>query len=178
MAPGSNQKNEQAATRTADDCGVVMKNINPQVSAATLKFRGRSILLIMGILLISCSSGNSPGGLYPKSVSAADEISAIQNLRAIATAQGQLRALRGNYGDFDVLVQSGFLDQRFSGNQPNLRGYRFTMKVTESDFSVTADPHLTESQTTSGVRHFYLESSDNAVHVNPGQSASKGDPTL
>jgi hypothetical protein len=179
MAPGSTQKNEQAANRTADDCGVVMKNIDPPALPATLRFSGLSMLLIMvGILLVSCSSGNSPGGLYPKSVSAADEISAIQNLRAIATAQGQLRAGRGNYGNYDALVQAGFLDQILSADEPYLRGYRFTIKVTESDFSVNADPHLTESQTTSGGRHFYLESSDNAVHVNTGQPASKGDPTL
>jgi hypothetical protein len=116
--------------------------------------------------------------LYPKTVSAADEISAIQTLRTIASAQGQLRAGRGSYGDFDALVQAGFLDQRFSGNEPNLRGYRFTMKVTDSDFAVNADPQITESQPTTGVRHFYLDSSDNAVHVNPGQPASKNDPTL
>ena len=156
-----------------------MKKTNAEALSAVRRGNGLVVLLITGVVFsVSCSSGSSPGGLYPKTVSAADEISAIQNLRAIATAQGQLRAGRGNYGDFEALVQAGFLDQRFSGSEPNLRGYRFTMKVTESDFSVNADPHLTESQTTSGVRHFYLESSDNAVHVNSGQPASKGDPTL
>lgn len=147
--------------------------------SAALRPGGLSALfIVVGILLVSCSSGSSPGGLYPKTVSAADEISAIQTLRTIASAQGQLRAGRGSYGDFDALVQAGFLDQRFSGNEPNLRGYRFTMKVTDSDFAVNADPQITESQPTTGVRHFYLDSSDNAVHVNPGQPASKNDPTL
>lgn len=156
-----------------------MKKMSAETLSAARTYTGLVVLLIIiGTLTGSCSSGNAPGGLGSKTVSAADELSAIQNLRAIATAQGQLRAGRGNYGDFDALVQAGFLDQRFSGNEPNLRGYRFTMKVTESGFSVNADPHLTESQTTSGVRHFYLDSSDNAVHVNPGQPASKGDPTL
>jgi hypothetical protein len=156
-----------------------MKKTNAEALSAVSRYNGLVVLLITGVVFsVSCSSGSSPGGLYPKTVSAADEISAIQNLRAIATAQGQLRAGRGNYGDFEALVQAGFLDQRFSGSEPNLRGYRFTMRVTESGFSVNADPHLTESQTTSGSRHFYLESSDNAVHVNGGQPASKGDPTL
>jgi hypothetical protein len=156
-----------------------MKKLSAEALSAARRKTGLAVLLIMsGIFQVSCSSGNAPGGLYPKTVSAADEISAIQNLRSIATAQAQLRAARGNYGDFDALVQAGFLDQRFSGTEPNLSGYRFSMKVTETDFSVNADPHLTESQTTSGVRHFYLDSSDNAVHVNPGQPASKGDPTL
>jgi hypothetical protein len=52
------------------------------------------------------------------------------------------------------------------------------MKATDSDFTVNADPQITESQPTSGSRHFYLDSSDNAVHVNAGQQASKNDPTL
>jgi hypothetical protein len=135
--------------------------------------------IVVGMFLSSCSSGSSSGsGPYPKAMSAADETSAIQSLRTIATAQGQSKAASGNYGSFDALVQAGFLDQRFSGNAPNLRGYRFTMKVTDSDFTVNADPQITESQPTTGSRHFYLDSSDNAVHVNSEQPASKNDPTL
>jgi hypothetical protein len=138
-----------------------------------------SFLIVAGMFLSSCSSGNSGGsGPYPKAMSAADEASAIQSLRTIATAQGQSKAASGNYGSFDALVQAGFLDQRFSGNAPNLRGYRFTMKVSDSDFTVNADPQITGSQPTTGSRHFYLDSSDNAVHVNLGQPASKNDPTL
>jgi len=109
---------------------------------------------------------------------AADETSAIQSLRTVATAQGQLKATRGSYGNFDALVQAGFLDQRFSGDAPNLRGYRFTMNATDSDFTVNADPQTTQTQPTTGSRHFYLDSSENAVHVNAGQQASKNDPTL
>jgi hypothetical protein len=151
----------------------------PQQILKELRLKwGPALCMALGILLVSCSSGSSPGSLYPKAVSSADEISAIQNLRAIATAQAQLRAARGTFGDFDALVQAGFLDQRFSGTQPNLRGYRFTMKVTDSDFAVNADPQVTESQPTTGARFFYLDSSDNAVHVHGGQPASRTDPTL
>lgn len=137
-------------------------------------------MIVMAMFLAACSSGNSTGGpgVYSKAVSAADEASAIQALRTIASAQGVLKASRGSYGNFDVLVQAGLLDQRFSGEAPILRGYRFTMKVTDSDFTVNADPQLTESQPTSGNRHFYLDSADNAVHVNAGQPASRNDPAL
>lgn len=145
------------------------------------RFTGLAVLLIFVLIfLAACSSGDPSKGLgvYPKAVGAADETSAIQSLRTIATAQGQMKAGRGSYGDFDALVQAGFLDQRFNGNAPNLKGYRFTMKAMDSDFTVNADPQVTESQPTSGSRHFYLDSSDNAVHVNAGQQASKNDPTL
>src|SRR6266436_2259251 len=149
-------------------------------SHRTQRLAGWLALLESMFVLISCSSSNSSQGLgtLPKAMGAADEASAIQSLRTIATAQGQLKATRGSYGNFDALVQVGFLDTRFSGDAPNLRGYRFNMKVTDSVFAVNADPQTTQTQPTSGTRHFYLDSSDNAVHFNAGQQASKDDPTL
>src|SRR5437667_11719406 len=119
------------------------------------------------VLLASCSSGNSSQGLntYPKAMGAADEGSAIQALRTIATAELQLKASRGSYGDFEALTQGGYLDQRFASRTPNMRGYRFTISATESEFTVNADPEITEKQPTTGVRHFYLDGSDNAVHA-------------
>lgn len=135
-----------------------------------------AILVLALLSFVSCSAGDSPKlGTLPKAV---DETSAIQSLRTIATAQGQLKAGRGSYGDFDALVQAGLLDQRFAGNAPSLRGYRFTLKVSDSDFSVNADPQTTQSQPTTGTRHFYLDSAENTVHVNPEQQASKSDPVL
>ena len=137
-------------------------------------------LFVVALVLASCSSGNSSKGLgvYPKAVGAADETSAIQSLRTIATAQQELKATRGAYGNFDALTQAGLLDARFAGSAPNLRGYCLTMNATDSDFSVNADPQTTETQPTTGVRHFYLDSTDNSIHVNVRQAASKNDPAL
>ena len=137
-------------------------------------------LLTCAVFLVSCSSGNSSEGLgvYPKAMGAADEGSTIQALRTIASAEAQMKVTRGSYGDFDALTQAGYLDQRFVGSTPNLKGYRFTITASESDFSVNADPQTTETQLTTGVRHFYLDSSDNAVHANPKQVASKNDPVI
>ena len=134
--------------------------------------------IVVTLAFSSCSSGSSSGGLgvYPKAVGATDEASAIQALRTIATAQQQLKATRGAYGDFDALTQAGLLDARFAGSAPNLKGYRFTMNVTDSDFSVNADPQTTETQPTTGSRHFYLDSTDNSIHVNAKQAASRNDP--
>jgi hypothetical protein len=137
--------------------------------------------LLVGVLVfVSCSSGDSSKGLgvYPKSIGAADEASAIQALRTIATAQQELKATRGAYGSFDALTQAGLLDARFGGSTPNLKGYRFTMNATDSDFSVNADPQTTETHPTTGVRHFYLGSTDNSIHVNTTQAASKNDSAL
>src|SRR6266404_9640362 len=81
-------------------------------------------LLFVALAFSSCPTSDSSKGLgvYPKAVSAADEASAIQSLRTIATAQQELKATRGAYGNFDALVQAGFLDTRFNGDAPNLRG--------------------------------------------------------
>ena len=138
------------------------------------------LLLFCALLLTSCSSGNSSQGLgvYPKAVSAADESFAIQSLRTIATAEMQLKSSRGSYGDFKNLVEAGYLDQRFAGDAPNIKGYRYTISASESEFAVNADPQTADTQPTTGSRHFYLDSSDNSVHVNLKQPASKSDPVL
>src|SRR5437870_10622275 len=137
-------------------------------------------LCVCALVLASCSSGNSSGGVgvYPKAVGAGDEAFAIQALRTIATAQAQLKATRGAYGDFDALTQAGLLDQRFAGKTPNLKGYRFTINASEADFSANADPQTTQTQPTTGSRHFYIDSLENNIHVNTSGPAGKGDPTL
>ena len=156
-----------------------------KISARTHSIMRVSALLLTLIVLVvsfsACgSSGTSSGGLgvYPKAVGAADEASAIQVLRTIATAQAQLKTTSGAYGSFQDLTQAGMLDQRFAGLTPNLRGYQFTMTVTDSDYTVNADPQSSETQPAMGGRHFCLNSSDNTIHVNSGQSASKNDPVL
>jgi hypothetical protein len=135
--------------------------------------------LLMGLaLLASCSSGDSSQGLgaLPKAMGAAEEASTIQALRTIATAEGQLKGTRGAYGDFEALTSAGFLDSRFASRSPNVQGYRFTLSATDAEFTVNADPEATDKHPTTGSRHFYLDGSDNVVHANPTQTASKTDP--
>lgn len=139
-----------------------------------------ALLIAIGLAWLSgCAANKSEGlGAYPKAMGAADEGAAIQTLRTIATAEGQLKATRGSYGNFEALTQGGYLDSRFAGPTPNHRGYRFTIVASEAEFSVNADPQTTESQPTTGSRHFYLDGSDNAVHANASQAASKSDPVV
>src|SRR5438093_13183887 len=114
---------------------ITIANVRPVLSLALL-----AGLLTCAVFLVSCSSGNSSEGLgvYPKAMGAADEGSTIQALRTIASAEAQMKVTRGSYGDFDALTQAGYLDQRFAGRTPNLKGYRFTITASESDFSVNA----------------------------------------
>ena len=135
-------------------------------------------LICLTLLSLSCSNKTEGPAVYSKPVGAADEASAIQALRTIASAQTQAKAMRNSYCSFDTLVQLGFLDTRFSGETPNLRGYKFSMTANESQFAVNADPQITENSPTTGSRHFYFESSDNSIHVNPTQPATHQDPPL
>ena len=145
---------------------------------STQRLAGWLLLLLSLFVLGSCSSGNSSQGLgsLPKAMGAADEASAIQTLRTIATAEGQLKATRGSYGDFEALTSAGYLDQRFAGRTPNVQGYLYTLSATDAEFTVNADPQTTETHPATGTRHFYLDGADNAVHANPTQTASKTDP--
>jgi hypothetical protein len=145
------------------------------MKSKSAKWLGLSVLLFLS----SCTAGTSGGaGALPKAVSAVDETSTIQTLRTIATAQTQAKATKGSYGDFNTLVQAGFLDQRFASETPILRGYRFRMSAGENDFSVNADPQTSAGQDATGGRHFYLDSTDDTIHANRSQTASKTDPAL
>ena len=140
----------------------------------------RVTALLVAVCVASCGPADSNKGLgvYPKAMGAADEASAIQALRTIASAETQLKVMRGSYGDFEALTTAGLLDERFKGSTPNLKGYLFTIKASDADFTVNADPQTTETQHTTGSRRFYLDSSDDAIHVSTTQAASKSDPVL
>src|SRR5947209_18623649 len=122
----------------------------------------RWALLGIALFVYGCSS-SAPGnrGTLLKAVEAADKTATIQTLRTIFSAETQAKAIRGSYADFPGLVDGGFLDARFSKATPTLRGYRFSMSAGAGEFSINADP----IEPTSG-RHFYLDSNDQAIHVN------------
>ena len=146
-----------------------------------LRTRNGSLFLAVACLLFaSCARSSSSDGLgaLPKSVAAADETSAIQTLRTVATAQAQSKVIKGSYGDFNALAQAGYLDARFAAATPVSRGYRFTMTVTDAEFTLNADPEPSQSPPNSRSRHLYLDSSDNVIHVNSNQAATRNDPVL
>ena len=132
-------------------------------------------VLGIALLICSCSSGSPTGnrGTLQKAVDAADETSTIQTLRTIFSAQTQAKAIRGSYADFPGLVEGGFLDARFSNSAPTLRGYRFSMSASAAEFSVNADP----IEPALG-RHFYIDSNEETIHVNPTAAATRSDPAL
>jgi len=70
------------------------------------------------------------------------------------------------------------LSSKFSGNPPSTDGYVFNLKVTpktatsSTSFTLNADPQ----DAGSGTNHFYIDSTDSSIHVNPTQAAGPNDP--
>jgi prepilin-type N-terminal cleavage/methylation domain-containing protein len=99
---------------------------------------------------------------YKSMVNSGNETSAIQSIQNIKTLQASYAGKhQGKFApNFDELIKSVQLDERFAGENPAINGYNFKMTTQESSgskpssYSITADP-----QSGSGTRHFYFDSS-------------------
>jgi ApbE superfamily uncharacterized protein (UPF0280 family) len=136
---------------------------------------GFSLVLLL-LSIAACQDVSKP---VVSTKSAANETAAIAALRSIASAQSLYFVSHSSeYGSFDQLTQGGNLDSRFKGEQPVVGGYVFSMSVSSGSYSVNADPKEGVAAGSTGGRHFFMESSDNAIHFNLTKSASASDPTL
>ena len=94
------------------------------------------LLIVVAIILIIATIA-IPSLL--RSRQAANESSAVANLRTVNTAEvTYLSSAGGNYGSISDLVTAGLLDTRFSGAQ--VSGYSFTVVVSGSDYTATVTP--------------------------------------
>lgn len=114
---------------------------------------------------------------------AGNETAAIQTLKTIATEQRVYFNAKGRtgYGTFDQLIETGALDKRFTGDEPVVEGFKFTLKVTPKtsnqppSYTINADPQQTEGLAATGKRHFYIDSNINTIRVNTQGPASAED---
>ena len=75
-----------------------------------------------------------------------NEATAAQSLDKIRTFQAQYAAKnRGKFANFDELIKSVGLDEKFAGERPVINGYIFTLTVEEASatkpafYKITAD---------------------------------------
>ena len=93
------------------------------------------LLIVVAIILIIATIA-IPSLL--RSRQAANETSAVANLRTINTAEvTYLSSAGGNFGDINSLIAAGLIDSRFAGP---LSGYSFTITAALSDYTATATP--------------------------------------
>ncbi len=141
--------------------------------------RHYAIGLSLVLLLLATSACQDYSKPITDTKSAANETTAIAALRSIASAQSLYFVSHSSeYGTFEQLTQGGNLDARFKGDQPVVGGYVFSMSVSPGSYTVTADPKQGVAAGSTGGRHFFMDSSDNAIHFNLTKPATASDPTL
>lgn len=131
------------------------------------------VIAIIGILIGAAVVG------WRAANRSGNEAAAIQNLKTIAAVQIQYYNMHARtFGTFEQLTKEEFLSSKFSGNPPTADGYIYTLNVTpktansSSSYTLNADP----IDAGSGTNHFYIDSSDSSIHVNPAQPAGPKDP--
>jgi prepilin-type N-terminal cleavage/methylation domain-containing protein len=131
------------------------------------------VIAIIGILI------GAAVYTFRASQKAGNEAATMQNIKTIAAVQIQFYNTHGRtFGTFDQMIKEQMLTSKFAGNPPSTDGYIYTLKVTPktagapSSYTLNADPQTEASAT----NHFYIDSSDSSIHLNPAQPASPSDP--
>ncbi|HUR99794.1 MAG TPA: type II secretion system protein [Pyrinomonadaceae bacterium] len=114
-----------------------------------------------------------------------NETAATQTLDRIKTFQAQYASRnRGKFANFDQLIQSAGLDERFAGQCPVVNGYKFCMEIVEPSsaapgrYQVNADPQVREGVTATGTRSFYIDSGIGTIKANDTGPAKAEDPSI
>jgi len=116
---------------------------------------------------------------YRAAMRAGSEAATIQNLKTIGAIEAQYFLTHNRtFGTLDQLIKEQELSQKFSGHPVVADGYVFTLSVApkpngSSSYKITADPE----PGLSGAQHFYLDSDDNRIRVNPDHQAGPTDPS-
>jgi type IV pilus assembly protein PilA len=124
------------------------------------------LLIVVAIILIIATIA-IPSLL--RSRQAAQESSAVSNIRTINTAEvTYLSSNGGNYGSIPQLITAGLLDGRFA---TSVSGYTFTVNASASDYTATATPTSTNAG-----RFGYYSVPDAVVRYQTAIVSGKCDP--
>ena len=130
------------------------------------------VIAIIGILIGAAVYG------WKAAQKAGNEAATLQNLKTIAAVQIQYYNTHSRtFGTFEQLVKEQMLSSKFSGNPPNVDGYILNLKVTPktatspTSYTLNADPQAESS----GKNHFYIDSNEGSIHLNPDQPAGPND---
>jgi len=110
---------------------------------------------------------------------AGNEAATMQNVKTIAAVEIQYYNTHNRtFGTLDQMIKEELLSAKFSGNPPAADGYIFTLSMTTktsrrpASYTLNADPQ----NAATGQNHFYIDSSDSTIRVNPNQPAGATDP--
>lgn len=124
--------------------------------------RGFNLIELMIVIAVIGLLIGIGGYAWSTVVVTGNEAAAAKSIETIKTMQAQYAsAHKGKFAaTFDDLINSTGLDQQFSGENPIVNGYIYTLNATESPafYSVNADPEVAEGVQKTGTRHFYFDS--------------------
>jgi Tfp pilus assembly protein PilE len=142
-----------------------------------LRFAILALIALTAIASLCCQSYTT--GLQ-KTVARADETTVVAALRSIGVAQQTYSISNGgNFGTLDQLRDGGYLDVRFNSANGGFKNYSLTLNANPqsaeapASFTCNADPTNTGPQ---AGRHFYVDSTSEAIHVNADKPATATDP--
>ena len=131
------------------------------------------VIAIIGILIGAAVYG------WKAATRAGNEAATLQNLKTIAAVEIQYYNTHSRtFGTFEQLVKEQMLSSKFSGNPTITDGYTMNLKVvpktatSTTSYTLNADPQ----DASSGKNHFYMDSNDGSIHVNPDQPGGPNDP--
>ena len=131
------------------------------------------VLFVFGVLAGAAVVG------YRAAVRAGNEAATLQNIKTIGAVEVQYFNFHNRtYGTLDQLINEQLLSQKFSGHPAVADGYIFTLSVAPkpsgvSWYKLTVDP----VDGRSGVNHFYFDSTDLHIRMNPDHQAGPTDPS-
>ena len=141
------------------------------------------LMIVIAIIGLLIGVGSYGWGVMVRS---GNENAAQQTLNNIRTYQIQFAGKnRGRFATFEELIRNGQLDDRFTGENPVVNGYIFTMRNEPPSssnpgfYSINADPQVAEGVQATGSRHFYTDSSLGTIrYTEENRQAKVDDPAI
>lgn len=156
-----------------------MKNLR-RINKNQAGFNLIELMIVIAIIALLIGVGVPA---WQSMVRSGNEATAAQTIQTIKTLQTQYASKhQGKFApNFDELIKTAQLDERYAGQNPVVNGYIFTLKVEEpsttkpSFYSINADPQVAEGISATGTTHYYFDSTLGTTKTTQENRPAKAD---